>query len=445
MPYPNEHACRLEEPNTCKPDSYRREKRKHDGKEYSVIFCADKGSGSFKEQAYRYNKEIWSESEAKAHCKNHEGKFEAAQKEKIMNINEKFYISERIHENKTEGRHRVRATSRVIDRHNTIIEPIGVSLETMKRTKNAPVLWAHTSGGFLTEAKLPIGKILLDTIEQTNDYLDVDIQLDMKDPFAREVDRKINDGILNTVSIGFIPKKMKRPEGAENENEPTIIMESELVELSVVPIPSNPDAVILERKILDDIQKCIGDSCHSKETDESSTTRISIQDIQEFMNNSDLKYIEREWVNELEDTLIKIKNERGWIDDNQIDNDNDDSKSDMKDELDDYSGVDTFVKYLQLANFYYECYEETIETRIGKEISSANLKQLKEVTESINKAHETLKGLIARIEEKNEEKNSEDYARNNKESDIIDEVFGDEFNKLNELNEVLESFKDLGI
>ena len=36
-PYPNEHACRLKDPADFQADSFRRTKRKHDGKEYSII------------------------------------------------------------------------------------------------------------------------------------------------------------------------------------------------------------------------------------------------------------------------------------------------------------------------------------------------------------------------------------------------------------------------
>lgn len=78
-PYPNEHACRLKDPKQY--DSFRRKKRKaENGKEYSIIFGI-KGTGANKkseEQAYRYDKDVWSASEAGSHCKKHDGKFEPA-------------------------------------------------------------------------------------------------------------------------------------------------------------------------------------------------------------------------------------------------------------------------------------------------------------------------------------------------------------------------------
>lgn len=75
-PYPNEHACRIQEPS--KFDRMRRGTRNHEGKEYSVIYGHVKGGDSWEEQAYRYAKGTWSADEARAHCKDHNGNFEAA-------------------------------------------------------------------------------------------------------------------------------------------------------------------------------------------------------------------------------------------------------------------------------------------------------------------------------------------------------------------------------
>jgi len=74
-PYPNEHACRLKDP--AQYDTCRRGSRQTDGKTYYVIYCK-KAGGKMEEQAYRYPKDSWSASEARAHCKEHGGSFEAA-------------------------------------------------------------------------------------------------------------------------------------------------------------------------------------------------------------------------------------------------------------------------------------------------------------------------------------------------------------------------------
>ena len=83
-PYPNEHSCRLNDPK--KYDTCRRKTRtsKKTKKEYSVLFCRRKDNDKWEEQAYRYNKDVWTESEARSHCKAHGGKFEPAAKEEEL-------------------------------------------------------------------------------------------------------------------------------------------------------------------------------------------------------------------------------------------------------------------------------------------------------------------------------------------------------------------------
>ena len=87
MPYPSEHACRLREPAGFQDGSFRRTSRKHDGKTYDVIMGRLKGSENMTEQAYRYPKGSWSESEARGHCSSHSGKtFEPATKEQAVEL-----------------------------------------------------------------------------------------------------------------------------------------------------------------------------------------------------------------------------------------------------------------------------------------------------------------------------------------------------------------------
>jgi len=80
MPYPNEHACRLAEPVDGAPTRRANGERSHNGKKYDVIYQEQKGK--WIDQAYRYPKETWDADEAGNHCKSHDGKFEAASKEK---------------------------------------------------------------------------------------------------------------------------------------------------------------------------------------------------------------------------------------------------------------------------------------------------------------------------------------------------------------------------
>jgi hypothetical protein len=99
-PYPNEHSCRLRDPETL--DIVGSGERKHNGKTYRVIFGKPKGeknAGSV-EQAYRYPVETWSESEARKHCQAHDGSFEPATKKEgdsLENVKQEEGEREKLH------------------------------------------------------------------------------------------------------------------------------------------------------------------------------------------------------------------------------------------------------------------------------------------------------------------------------------------------------------
>jgi len=78
-PYPNEHACRVREPGEFAEGSFRRISRTADGKRLDIIIGKLKGKTTTTTQAFRYPKGIWSASEARKHCRAHDGKtFEPA-------------------------------------------------------------------------------------------------------------------------------------------------------------------------------------------------------------------------------------------------------------------------------------------------------------------------------------------------------------------------------
>lgn len=78
-PFPNEHACRLRDPDDFQEGSFRRTTRTSDGKKYAIIMGRLEGEDTMTEQAFRYDKDIWGAEDAKTHCKDHDGKFEAAE------------------------------------------------------------------------------------------------------------------------------------------------------------------------------------------------------------------------------------------------------------------------------------------------------------------------------------------------------------------------------
>ncbi len=71
MPLPNFHACRLIAPISG-VDTATTSRTSGNGKKYNVI-NQRQANGSMAEQSFRYPKDIWSVSEASAHCKRHNG------------------------------------------------------------------------------------------------------------------------------------------------------------------------------------------------------------------------------------------------------------------------------------------------------------------------------------------------------------------------------------
>lgn len=82
-PFPNEHACRVRDPGDFKKGSFRRISRKTDGKTLDIIIGRLKGKTTTTTQAFRYPKDEWTESQARKHCEDHDGKrFEPAKNTK---------------------------------------------------------------------------------------------------------------------------------------------------------------------------------------------------------------------------------------------------------------------------------------------------------------------------------------------------------------------------
>lgn len=125
-------------------------------------------------------------------------------------------------------------SSEVLDRAGDIIRQDGWDLKNFM--KNRVILWGHN----VRQDRPPIGKaikIWLDGKTSKTKKLMFDIQFDLKDSFAADIYRKVLEGFVNTVSVGFIPL----------EREDNVFTKNELLELSFVPVPANPEAVVTLR------------------------------------------------------------------------------------------------------------------------------------------------------------------------------------------------------
>ena len=85
-PYPNEHSCRLNDPGKYKRFRRKKCEAKHDGKCIDYIYGVTDDE-TVELQAMRYPKDVWTEGDARSHCKDHDGSFEAASGEEQMKEN----------------------------------------------------------------------------------------------------------------------------------------------------------------------------------------------------------------------------------------------------------------------------------------------------------------------------------------------------------------------
>lgn len=132
-----------------------------------------------------------------------------------------------------EGKYKVLASTAAVDRHGDIVDQNGWDLTNYKA--NPVMLWAHNY------SELPVAKAT--GIEITELGLEAEFEFAPSDanPKAAMIQKLYDDGFLNAVSVGFIPKERKG----------NVITKSELLEISFVPVPANQEALRLAMKSMD--------------------------------------------------------------------------------------------------------------------------------------------------------------------------------------------------
>lgn len=140
-----------------------------------------------------------------------------------------------------EGRNiRFVASDEGVNRYDQIVRTRGWKLDNFR--KNPVLLWQHDTDN------LPIGRVLIDVI---NNQLIADAEFATADlnPFADQVFRLAQAGFINAVSVGFIPlaAQDRRDENGVYLGEE--VTEQELLELSVVNVGANHDALKVAHRL----------------------------------------------------------------------------------------------------------------------------------------------------------------------------------------------------
>ena len=111
--------------------------------------------------------------------------------------------------------------------------------------KNPVMLWNHNRDDHGTaDAQLPIGYWKDLRIE--NGVLTGEPVFDEKDPFAMKVKQKLEAGILNACSMGFMPLEWSdAPEMLKQGQTVSTVTRCRLMEISICDIPANANATVV--------------------------------------------------------------------------------------------------------------------------------------------------------------------------------------------------------
>lgn len=157
-------------------------------------------------------------------------------------------------------------STRSVDRDGDIVEPKGIDLKNY--LENPVVLWAHNS------SMPPIAKVL--DVTQEADHLRGTVQF-AKTEMAEEIFQLYVGGFLKTWSIGFGVKELEPMEDEQSKYVKGYhIKASELYELSAVPVPANPEALVRACKSLKDeeLKKTLFEAADYEEKREAGTFTV---------------------------------------------------------------------------------------------------------------------------------------------------------------------------
>lgn len=129
------------------------------------------------------------------------------------------------------------ASTEEADRDGDVILAGGWELENFK--KNPVVLFAHKYDS------PPIAKVLETRIGQGRLMFRLQFAGRSAYPFADTIYKLYRGGFLRSFSVGFIPKDWEEIRGTSKGR---LFKQQELVEISAVPIPTNPKALAEARK-----------------------------------------------------------------------------------------------------------------------------------------------------------------------------------------------------
>jgi HK97 family phage prohead protease len=132
------------------------------------------------------------------------------------------------------------ASTADMDRDGEVIDVSGWDLKNFK--KNPVIMFAHDY------RTLPIGRATKIGVRDGKLVNNVEFPPEGTYEFADIVERLVGAGFLKTESVGFMPKKWEDGDWTEEDGKGSkprrTYTKQELLEISIVPVPSNPNALM---------------------------------------------------------------------------------------------------------------------------------------------------------------------------------------------------------
>ncbi len=154
----------------------------------------------------------------------------------------------------------------------------GINLERFK--KNPVMLYNH-------DPEKVIGK--WKNITVTGNRLTAEPVFDASDPFAAEIERKVNDGFIKGCSMGLMITQITKTKGVD------VATESLLLEASIVSIPSDENALVVyadekqEKKLsINEFNKLF----YNMETKEIDNSQLTVDNLQSQLKEKDSQIAE---------------------------------------------------------------------------------------------------------------------------------------------------------
>lgn len=251
MPYLNEHAFRLQEPD--KYEDFRRVNDEFGNGIHAIYGLKTENEDTKSElQSIRFDAKVFSFDEAKKWVEEHDYspiESEEATSEQEEETPKKEFSDTPIYKN-IDGEFQKEfnddemtivhyISTENIDRHGDLVKSEGMNDKNY--SKNPIVLFGHNHNSF------PVGKSLWRKVVMKDGVKGILA----KTKFAKTEEGKIayelwRDGFLNSASVGFVPTKwdnLKDEKGVQTDGY--VFNEWELLEYSIVAVPSNAQAIRL--------------------------------------------------------------------------------------------------------------------------------------------------------------------------------------------------------